>query len=69
MKQADQANRRSRTLTYGFRAITLVIVLFACEGALRLLTPPTFLQVPYPIWVWQVKDPVVKWTMSTMRSY
>lgn len=38
-----------------------MIVLLACEGALRLLTPPTFLQRPYPNWPWLIKDPVVGW--------
>ena len=42
-------------------AISLVIGLVMCEGALRLFTPPTFLQRPYPIWAWEVNDPVVGW--------
>jgi len=61
MKQAAKVNRRSRRLTYGFRAITLLIILLICEGALRLLTPPTFLQGTYPNWPWLIMDPVVGW--------
>ncbi len=58
---SEQRRRRSRRLTYSFRIVTLLLTLLLCEGALRLLTSPTFLQWPFPDWIWIVKDPVVGW--------